>query len=173
VRVKAEVDNLFEVLKIERNKVIFRNLNNNQLEYIEIQAKSKISFQGSLATNSTKSDNEVIKSMAPNQFSLKRSDLLKYTSNLASLLQQARSAPHKNPRTGEVDGFTILDFQPGSIFEQLGINRMDVIKAVNGEPVDNPGKAMELYNALKNSDKVSISIERGGRNEDLEYNITK
>lgn len=174
VRVKAEVDNLIEILKIERNKVIFRNLNNNQLEFIEIQAKSKLSFQqGSMTSQPLKAEGEVVKTVAPNKFSLKRSDVLKYTNNLASLLQQARSAPHKNPRTGEIDGFTILDFQAGSIFEQLGINRMDVIKAVNGEPVDSPAKAMELYNALKSSDKVSISIERGGRNEDLEYNLTE
>lgn len=174
VRVKAEVDNLFEILKIERNKVIFRNLNNNQLEFIEIQAKSKLSFlQGAATPTAKPTGNEVVKAVAPNQFVLKRSDLLKYTNNLSSLLQQARSAPHRNPRTGEIDGFTILDFQPGSIFEQLGLNRMDVIKAVNGEPVDSPAKAMELYNALKNSDKVTISIEKDGRTEDKGYTITE
>jgi len=173
VRVKAEVDNLIEILKIERNKVIFRNLNNNQLEFIEIQAKSKLSFQGSTGSLLPKPESEVVKAVAPNNFVLKRSDVLKYTSNLASLLQQARSAPHKNPRTGEIDGFTVLDFQPGSIFEQLGLNRMDVIKSVNGEPVDSPAKAMELYNALKNSDKVSIKVERGGRDEDLNYTLTQ
>lgn len=167
-RVKSEIENMIEITKIERNKVIFRNLNNNQMEYVEIQTKSKVSFQGSTPTTNT-----VVQSTSPNQFSLKRSDVLKYTNNLASLLQQARSAPHRDPRTGEIDGFTVLDFQPGSIFEQLGLNRMDVIKSVNGEPVDSPAKAMELYNALKNSDRVSLSVERGGKNETLEFSITK
>lgn len=175
VRVKAEVDNLIEILKIERNKVIFRNLNNSQLEFIEIQSKSKLSFLQSANAAPTKptGGNEVVKVTAPNQFTLKRSDVLKYTNNLSSLLQQARSAPHRNPRTGEIDGFTILDFQPGSIFEQLGLNRMDVIKAVNGEPVDSPAKAMELYNALKSSDKVTITVEKDGRTEDKGYTITE
>lgn len=175
VRVKAEVDNLIEILKIERNKVIFRNLNNSQLEFVEIQAKSKLSFLQGAAITPAKSSggSEVVKMTAPNQFTLKRSDLLKYTNNLSSLLQQARSAPHRNLRTGEIDGFTILDFQPGSIFEQLGLNRMDVIKAVNGEPVDSPAKAMELYNALKSSDKVTITIEKDGRTEDKAYSITE
>lgn len=172
VRLKAEVENMIEILKIERNKVTFRNLNNNQLEYVEIQEKNKLSFQGSSASKPT-SDTDVVRAVAPNQFTLKRADVLKYTNNLASLLQQARSAPHRDPRTGEIDGFTILDFQPGSIFEQLGLNRMDVIKAVNGEPVDSPAKAMELYNALKNSDSVSLQIERGGKNESLDFSITK
>lgn len=172
VRIKAEIDNMAEILKIERNKVTFRNLNNNQLEYIEIQSKGKISFSGSALISKASSDEEV-KAVAPNQFTLKRGDVLKYTNNLASLLQQARSAPHKNPQTGEIDGFTILDYQPGSIYEKLGLQRMDVLKAVNGEPVDSPAKAMELYNALKNSDKVSISIDRGGKSESLDYSITK
>jgi general secretion pathway protein C len=172
VRIKAEIDNMAEILRIERNKVIFRNLNNNQLEYIEIQAKGKILFSGSATVTKAPVDEEV-KAVAPNQFTLKRSDVLKYTNNLASLLQQARSAPHKNPQTGEVDGFTILDFQPGSIYEKLGLQRMDVLKSVNGEPVDSPAKAMELYNALKSSDKVSISIDRGGKSESLDYSISK
>lgn len=172
VRPKAEIENMAEIVKIERNKVIFRNLNNNQLEYIEMQAKGKLSFRGSTAA-AKPSGTEEVRQTGSNQFSLKRSEVLKYTNNLASLLQQARSAPHKNPQTGEIDGFTILDFQAGSIYEKLGLQRMDVIKNVNGEPVDSPAKAMELYNALKSSDRVSISIDRGGKSETLDYSITK
>lgn len=173
VRIKAEVENMAEILKIERNKVTFRNLNNNQLEFIEIQSKNKLSFQGSMTASKLNSTEDEVKAVGTNQFALKRSDVLKYTNNLASLLQQARSAPHRNPQTGDIDGFTILDYQPGSIYEKLGLQRMDVLKNVNGEPVDSPAKAMELYNALKNSDKVSISIDRGGKSETMDYSIAK
>jgi general secretion pathway protein C len=172
IRVKGEVENMAEILKIERNKVIFRNLNNNQLEYIEIQAKSKISFTGAAPVSRGGGD-ESVKTTGSNQFAIKHSEIVKQTSNLQALLNQARSAPHRNPETGEVDGFTILDYQPGSIFEKLGLQRMDILKNVNGQPVDSPAKAMELYNALKNSDKVSISIDRGGKTETLDYSITK
>lgn len=173
VRVKGEIENMAEILKIERNKVTFRNLNNNQLEFIEIQTKGKITFKGSAALPAGGGGEEPVKATGTNQFSIRQSDILKYTSNLAQLLQQARSAPHKNPETGEIDGFTILDYQPGSIFEKLGLQRMDILKNVNGQPVDSPAKAMELYNALKNSDRVSISIDRGGKSETLDYSITK
>jgi general secretion pathway protein C len=172
IRIKAEIENMAEILKIERNKVTFRNLNNNQLEYIEIQSKNKISFQGTATVTKSSGDDEV-KPIGANQFALKRSDVLKYTNDLAALLQQARSAPHRNPQTGEIDGFTILDFQPGSIYEKLGLQRMDVLKSVNGEPVDSPAKAMELYNALKSSENVKISIDRGGKSESLDYSITR
>lgn len=174
VRMKAEIENMAEIVKIERNKVIFRNLNNNQLEYLEIQSKGKISFQGSAPSPALPgSGDDEVKAVGANQFALKRSDVLKYTNNLSSLLQQARSAPHKNPQTGEIDGFTILDFQPGSIYEKLGLQRNDILKMVNGEVVDSPAKAMELYNALKNSERVSISIDRSGKSENLDYSISK
>lgn len=172
VRIKAEIENMAEILKIERNRVVFRNLNNNQLEFIEIQSKNKISFSAGGPISKAVGD-EPVKSTGTGQFTISHNVIQQYTNNLAALLQQARSAPHRNPETGEIDGFTILDFQPGSIYEKLGLQRMDVLKNVNGQPVDSPAKAMELYNALKNSDKVSISIDRGGKSETLDYSITK
>lgn len=168
-RPKNDIEGFATLVKIERNKVIFRNLNSNRLEYIETKLANKLSFKGS-APKVEAPKGDVIQS-APNQFQVKRSDLLKYTNNLASILQEARSVPNRNPTTGEVDGFRILDFKPGSIYEQLGLQRMDVIKGVNGEPVDSPAKAMELYNALKTSDKVMLSIERNGKTENFDYNV--
>jgi general secretion pathway protein C len=172
-RIKSDIENMATIFKIERGKVIFRNLNNNQLEFIESQIKNKLSFKGSRTppkAMAPATNGEVIQT-GSNQFQLKRTDLLKYTNNLASVLQQARSVPNRNPQTGEIDGFRLLDFQAGSIYEKLGLQKMDVIKGVNGEPVDSPAKAMELYNALKSSDKVNISVERNGKTESLDYSI--
>lgn len=171
-RTRADIENMANIIKIERGKVTFRNMNNNQLEFIETQTKNKLSFKGSKnPVKPTAAASSEVTQVGNNQFQLKRADLLKYTNNLASILQQARSVPNRNPQTGEIDGFRLLDFQPGSIYEKLGLQRMDVIKGVNGEPVDSPAKAMELYNALKSSDKVNISVERNGKTESLDYSI--
>jgi general secretion pathway protein C len=170
-RNKTDIENMATITKIERGKVTFRNMNNNQLEFIEAQTKNKLSFKGSKAPLKAGNANSDVTQVGNNQFQLKRADLLKYTNNLAGILQQARSVPNRNPQTGEIDGFRLLDFQPGSIFEKLGLQRMDVIKGVNGDPVDSPAKAMELYNALKNSDKINISVERNGKTESLDYTI--
>lgn len=168
-RTKATVEGLATVEKIQRGYVILRNVNSGRLEFIQTASAAKLSFKSSapvIETNKTD-----VQQVGQNQFALNRNDLLKYTNNLASILQQARSVPNRNPNTGEIDGFRILDYQPGSIYEQLGLQRMDIIKGVNGETVDSPAKAMELYNALKNSDKISIVVERNGRSETMEYSI--
>ncbi|HWU43462.1 MAG TPA: PDZ domain-containing protein, partial [Bdellovibrio sp.] len=106
-----------------------------------------------------------------NNYAIKRADLLKYTNDLSSILMQARAVPNRDPSTGAINGFRVLDMQPGSIFEQLGIQRMDVIKSVDGSPVDSPQKAMELYTTFKNSAKVSLQVERNGKTETMTYNI--
>lgn len=165
-----EVPGLASILRIERQKVIFRNLNSNRLEFIEMKKEgNKVSF-GTGSTPTVSSGKEVQKT-GDNNFVIKRADLLKYTNDLSSILMQARAVPNREPGTGNINGFRILDMQPGSIYEQLGLQRMDVIKTVDGTPVDSPAKAMELYNTLKNSPKVSLQVERNGKTETMTYNI--
>lgn len=166
-----EIDKLAKIEKIERLKVVFRNLNNNLLEYIEMaQPQNKVNFESAPKAAVSTGPADVVNA-GNNTFKIKRADLLKYTNDLSSVLMQARAVPNKDPITGEVNGFRLLDMQPGSIYERLGLQRMDVIKTVNGEPVDSIQKAMELYNALKNNSIVKMGVERGGKQENMTYNI--
>ena len=96
---------------------------------------------------------------------------MKYTNDLSSVLMQARAVPNRDPNTGEINGFRILDMQDGSIFQQLGLQRMDVLKGVNGEAIDSVQKAMELYNTLKNGSQIKLSVERGGKLESMNYDV--
>ena len=156
-------DNLAKVTKIERNKVIFRNIATQRLEYIEMKEDAKLNF--GVAGFQPKQVGEV-KQNSDTDFELKGDDVKKLTSNLPELLQQARAVPVPN-------GFRILDIQPGSIYERLGIKAGDVINGVNGEPVDSPAKAMELYNALRSASTINLQIERNGQRQNLNYNIVK
>lgn len=167
-----EVEKLAKIEKVERQRVIFRNLNNNLLEYIEMaQAANKVNFASAPKASAPTPGNNEVQNLGNNNFRIKRSDVLKYTSDLSSVLMQARAVPNKDPVTGEIDGFRILDMQSGSIYEKLGLQRMDVIKTVNGERVDSIQKAMELYNALKNNANLKLGIDRGGRLEGFNYSI--
>lgn len=164
-----EIEGMANIVRIERQKVIFRNLNSNRLEFIEIKKEgSKVSFAASKPT--APAGNEV-KKTGDNTFAIKRTDLLKYTNDLSSILMQARAVPNREPGTGNINGFRLLDMQPGSIYEQLGLQRMDVLKTVDGTLVDSPAKAMELYQSLKNNPKIVLQVERNGKTETMTYNI--
>ncbi|MGZ3691792.1 MAG: type II secretion system protein GspC [Pseudobdellovibrio sp.] len=167
----ADIEGLGTLEKVQRGIIFIRNSSNGLLEYIEMnKAGNKVNFDTAKAAPVKAKGTEVVNS-GNNTFSIQRSNLLKYTNDLSSVLMQARAVPNRDPNTGEINGFRILDMQPGSIYEQLGLQRMDVIKGVNGEPVDSIQKAMEMYNTLKNGAQVKLQIERGGKTDTFTYDI--
>ncbi len=165
------IDNIARVKKITRRQLIFQNLNNNRLEYIEMVINAKISYELTKKSSDKKSSFVDGISRNGNKFSIKRSTLEKHLKNLPKLLQEARAVPNRDPLTGEINGFRILDILPGSLFESLGVKRLDVIKGVNGENIDNPSKAMEAFNRLKGSNNIKITINRSGKNEEYDYSV--
>ncbi len=169
-RVGQEIPNMATVERVERLKVFIRNLSTERLEYLEMKASGTKINLGTPTAAGPKPGKKEVEVKGENNFEIKRADLQKYLNDLPSVLMQARSAPARKPN-GDIYGFRILDIQPGSIYEQLGIQPGDVITGVNGTNLVSPAQAMELFNALKNSNAVGIGIERGGRNSSLNYNI--
>ena len=163
-------DGIATVLLIERQKIIFRNKTTNRREFIEMKDDSKISF--GQATARAVQQGEVLK-RSENEFELKRDDINRLTNNLPELLQQARAVPRMGPG-GMIECFSLADISAGSIYERLGLKRGDCIKSVNGEKIDSPAKAMELYNALRSSaDTINLGVERNGKDDNFQYSITK
>ena len=164
---EKEIENIANVIKIERGKVIIRNLNNSRLEFLEMKTGAKLNF----GVSQTAEPSGDVKQIAKNKFEVNKTDLQKHLSDLPNLLQQARTVPHRNPSTGEIDGFTLLDFQPDSVFSQLGLQKMDILKGVNGEDITTPAKAMELFNTLKGAKSITVEFERNGKKEKNSYTI--
>lgn len=166
--VDQDIEGMAKITRIERRKVVFRNLNNNRLEYIDIPDNSSITF----GVKDPTVGGEEVQRKGEFDFTMRRGDIAKYTSDLGSILQQARMVPNIVPGSGgRVDGFKFVAIQPGSIYEKLGFKPMDVIKSVNGEAINSPTKAMELYNALKQENRIKLTVERNGRDEQFSYDI--
>ncbi len=161
------IEGMARVTKIERKRVTFLNLNNNRMEYIEIPDDAILQF----GVETAPAPGQVVQQNGQNNFTLRRTDVKNMTKNLASLLQQARVEPVFSPDGISVEGFKFVGIQPGSIYEKLGFKVGDMIKSVNGEPVNSPTKAMEMYNLLKNSSSVQLTIERDGQEQNLNYTV--
>ncbi len=166
---KDTLESIAQLIKVERFTAILRNNQNGQLEYIEIKDDGiNLAVQNTMSTK--KSTNRGPQRQG-NNFSLTRNEVNKYIQNLPALLQQARAIPVIEPGTGAINGFRLVEIQPGSLYENLGFKRNDVIKNVNGEAVDSPAKAMELYNSLKTDSNVSIDFDRNGRTQTSNFSI--
>lgn len=164
-KVGQTMDGVGEVLGVLRGKVIFRNAASRRKEYVELPQDARINLGVSSGKGNTgpRQDGEVTV-FSETDRSMSRADVNRLTSNLPELLTQARAVP-------DGDCFRVLEIMPGSIYERLGIRKGDCIRSANGELVDSPAKAMQIYNALKNESSISIGIERNGRSETLNFSI--
>lgn len=159
------IGNLAEVKEIQREKVIFRNLQTQGLEYIEIPHDDKIVLSTEKGVSAAPPS-----SQEKTDFKFKREEINQQLERLPELLQQARVVPETGP-DGQVKGYCLVEMQPGSLYEKLGLRIGDCIRGVNGELVNSPQKAMQLYQELRSSNNIKIDIDRAGRPMPINYDI--
>lgn len=102
-------------------------------------------------------------------YAIDRAMLDNQLKDLPRLQQDGRVVPHY--KDNQYQGFKLVGVRPGSLYRAIGIRSGDVITAVNGNKIDSPNKALELFEQLKNSSNISVEIERRGQPKTLSYNI--
>ena len=79
-------------------------------------------------------------------------------------LKRIRIRP--NERAG---GLEVQWIQSNSLLKQLGVQRGDVIRAVNGIPFTNMGDIANSISSLMTSERFDVEVTRGGKNTALRY----
>ncbi len=110
-----------------------------------------------------------VKKTGPYDYQIDRGMLDEQLQDLSKLGSQARVVP--NYRNGKYEGFKLVGVRPGSLYRSIGVRSGDVIKSVNGKPIDSPNKALELFEQLKKSSNIQLEIERRGQPKQLNYAI--
>ncbi|MBF6570472.1 MAG: PDZ domain-containing protein [Candidatus Binataceae bacterium] len=89
--------------------------------------------------------------------------------NMAQLFTQIRAVP--NLVGGQSDGFVLSDIQPGSVFQQIGLQNGDILTNVNGQDVRDPSQAFQLFSQLRSAPSLSVEVMRNGAPMQMHYNI--
>ncbi len=79
---------------------------------------------------------------------------------LAKVLMQAATEPHIVE--GQVQGFSIWDIEPDSIYEQAGFINSDIITHINGTALDGASTAIKMLNQLRKVQDADITFMRHG-----------
>lgn len=105
-----------------------------------------------------------IQQQGEKQFQVTREEVNKQMRS-PDFLSQARLVPYAG------GGFLVREIKPGSVYEKLGLRMGDVIRGVNGKPVNSADDAMKFYQQLAELNNVRIEVMRAGQVEQLQYNL--
>jgi type II secretory pathway component PulC len=172
IREGEQVTDNMEVTRINRMKIILKNLTTGECEYVAsededtpLSTPMKI-FSPQKGKSLFKSTNPSIKNTG-NNFKIKRSFRDKMINNMSEVLTQAKAIQITNP-DGSLS-FKMTEVVPGSIYSQLNIQNDDIITSINGKKIENLNELMTLLGRIKEIDQFQLGLKRDGRNENLDY----
>ncbi len=160
-----------EIVEIQRERVIV--LNSNRREYI--------SNEPEVAGHAPPEPKRVgtdppstglgtgIRAISDSEYEIPRAEIDRTLSNLNEVAMQARIVPAF--KDGQAQGFKLFSIRPDSLYTKIGIQNGDVIKRINGNDINSPEKALEIYSRLRDASRIDIEIERNGAGLRKTYNV--
>jgi len=92
-----------------------------------------------------------------------------YATNMDDIYKNIGIAEIKEGK--KTKGFRISFVKKDSPFAKLGLQRNDIIKSVNGQAVNSYNAAFGIYKNIKNVENLTLVIERGKEEMELEYEV--
>lgn len=110
-----------------------------------------------------------IHQLGPNRYVLDRSTVDSNMKNMAALFTQMRAVPKID--NGVATGFQLSEIQPNSVFQEIGLQNGDLVKAINGQPIGDPAKAFALVQSLQDQTLITVNVVRNGTPQLIYYKI--
>ncbi len=92
---------------------------------------------------------------------LSREDVNRKLKDPNAIYKNARFGPHLVE--GKIEGYKLYQVSKDHIFYSLGARSGDIIKRVNGMPLSDTEKMLELWNSVKLAPKIAVDLERQGK----------
>jgi len=70
-------------------------------------------------------------------------------------------------------GYRVYPGRNRQQFAKLGLQPGDLVLSINGTPLDDPQRGMEIFNTIGTSDRVTVTVERNGQPQDLTLNMAQ
>lgn len=110
-----------------------------------------------------------VKKVGPYEYHIERSMLEENLQDLTKLGMQARIIP--NYVDGRYQGFRLVGIRPDSLYRAIGLESGDLVTRVNGQDIDTPNKAIQLFEELRTSPTIVLDLERRGQKVTMTYKV--
>ena len=81
--------------------------------------------------------------------------------NVSKLADVIRPTPYFV--NGQQQGYRVYPGRNREQFSKLGLRPGDLIKDIDGQALNDPSQAMQIFESLNNADQVSVTVERNGQ----------
>jgi len=98
---------------------------------------------------------------------LSRTEIDRELQDMGGLLRKALVRPYFN--AGVPDGFIVSNIRLGSLYQKMGIMDGDIIQEVNSRKIQSADDVMGLLNTMRGGSSLSVTINRRGNKETLNY----
>lgn len=116
-------------------------------------------------------DHHIIDTFPKQEIVISRKQIDETIKNVQELMTQAQIHPlFKTDKEGST-GLSISDIRPDSIFRKMGLRDQDIITGIEGKIIESMDDAVDLYQHLKNSDRLNLQVKRRGQTVELDYAI--
>jgi len=102
-------------------------------------------------------------------YAVDKSEVDSALDNMNQLFTQIRAVPHFEG--GSATGFRLFAIRQGSIFDKIGLKNGDILRAINGNPINDPSRALAMLGELRNQRDLAVEIMRNKENQTLNYQI--
>lgn len=107
--------------------------------------------------------------MAVNEFVVSRTEVMSKLGDLYGLAREVQVVPAF--RDGLPIGFRFARVGPDSPVTTLGLKSGDVIRSVNGQPLDSMQRLLSLVATLERTTQVDLEVERAGQVQTHHYRL--
>jgi len=115
------------------------------------------------------STNPHIQQVSETQYNIDRSEVDAALDNMNQLFTQIRAVPHFE--AGKSTGFRLFAIRQNSIFDQIGLRNGDIIQSINGSELNDPSRALALFQELRNSSNLTVDVLRNKENLHMSYSL--
>ncbi len=176
VKTGSIIKNGFILYKVNLKSVIIsKNGQTLKVSIIKEQSNANTNSQGAIplnqnvpnAQNSILSLSRAIKKVGKYSYDINKSMIKK--SELNSIFTQMHAVP--DIIGNKIVGFKVLNIMPSGIFHYMGFKIGDIIKDINGTPLNSPQEAINLLSGIMYQNSVNVNIVRGNKKLTLSYSI--
>lgn len=91
--------------------------------------------------------------------------------NMDNALSGLRAGPHRVD--GKIEGYKLFFVDPSSMLYKLGARNGDIVKRVNGHPIDSTEKLYQMWQSIQGESKITVDLDRGGKLVNYDFTLTE